>query len=223
MLSRFVLFILVLNVNVLFAQPIAGVVVDAGSQNPLSFVQVVNIRSGIALLADEQGRFQIEAQVGDTIEFRFVGYYVDRKVVVRFGDWFVKLYPLTHMLHQVDVYGKEPLPNIYKSDVAFNEKPTLKKALLHPISFLYFRFSKREKAKQQVRDMIDYEQKMAKVRAVYSKEMLHKYTGWTDARLDDCYAFCNANIELSPGDDEISIRYKVFELIALFRKKIEDH
>jgi hypothetical protein len=103
--------------------------------------------------------------------------------------------------------------------VSFDEKPNLLETLAHPISFLYYRFSKRERGKLEVRNLMEYERKMAKVSTIYTKELVQKLTGFTDEKLDDCFRFCNANIELSEGDDEFSVKYKILELLAKYREQ----
>lgn len=213
--------VFIICTNSLLAQNISGSVIEAESQKPISYVHILNKRTNAQAVSDTKGRFQIQGVVGDTIQFSSVGYYADYKVVSDAEVLDVKLYSLTYNLHQVDVCSKEPIPQIYRSEVSFDEKPKLIQKLTHPISFLYYRFSKREKAKLEVRTMMESERKMAKVLAIYNKELLHEFTGWTGEKLDDCFMYCNTNIELCEGDDQFSIKYKVLELLALYRKEKE--
>lgn len=213
--------ILIICTNNLFAQNIQGIVTDALSQNPISYVQILNKRTNAQAVSDTKGRFQILGVVNDTLQFSSVGYYTGYEVVSGVEVVNIKLSVVTYNLNQVDVYDKEPIPQIYKSEVSFDEKPKLMQKLTHPISFLYYRFSKREKAKLKVRNMMEYERKMTRVMAIYNKELLHEFTGWTGEKLDDCFMYCNSKIELCEGDDEFSVKYKVLELITFYRKEIE--
>ncbi len=211
--------IFIIGTNSLLAQNIHGTITDAASKKPISNVRILNKRTNAQSFSDTKGQFQIPGAVNDTLQFSYVGYYSAHKVVSDLEALGIQLNSLTYQLNQVDVYDKKPIPHIYKSDVSFDEKPKLLEAILHPVSYLYYRFSKREKAKLKVRKMMEYEQEMAKVMAIYNKELLQKYTGWTGKKLDDCFSYCNAHIELCKGDDEFSIKYKVLKLIALYRKE----
>jgi hypothetical protein len=56
-------------------------VMSADSLAAVSFASVQINRNGIAKISDEQGFMQIDARVGDTLNFRAVGYFPENYVV----------------------------------------------------------------------------------------------------------------------------------------------
>ncbi|MDA3867199.1 MAG: carboxypeptidase-like regulatory domain-containing protein [Salinivirgaceae bacterium] len=216
-ISSFAIFIIC--TNSLISQNIQGTVMDVESQKPVPYVHLLNKCTYEQAVSDMEGRFQIQGRINDTIQFSSVGYHSGYQVVSKPESLAIKLFPVTYNLKQIDVYSKDPIPQIYRSEVSFDEKPNLLETLAHPISFLYYRFSKRERGKLEVRNLMEYERKMAKVSTIYTKELVQKLTGFTDEKLDDCFRFCNANIELSEGDDEFSVKYKILELLAKYREQ----
>lgn len=69
---------------------VASVVVDSSSGEPLPFVAVKNLRSQRGTYTDLQGRFRIEAEPSDTLEFRCVGYEA-QYILAHALDDFVRL------------------------------------------------------------------------------------------------------------------------------------
>lgn len=53
---------------------VTGIVFDKDAVTPMSFSYVANKNSGKAVMTDQEGRFRLAAQIGDTIQFSYIGY-----------------------------------------------------------------------------------------------------------------------------------------------------
>ncbi len=105
-IKLFLSLILILNISTIaWAQaPVAGLVVD-NEEAPLPGVTVVLKGTTTGQITDLDGRFKINAKVGDVIEFRFIGMQDQEITLNDLNDLKVKLLPNANLINEVVVTG----------------------------------------------------------------------------------------------------------------------
>jgi hypothetical protein len=140
---------------------VRGVVVDSATQKPLHKTTVIRLSDNSVFFTDTLGRFDITCTRNDAVRFNFVGYKTLRLVVVNVPDSVpgVKRYLRIEMpidkqaIRQVVVQADRPT----KEDTAYYNralKPVEATLLESPITAIYAEFSKKEKEKRQLQEIL---------------------------------------------------------------------
>lgn len=222
-LGLFFLFLLV-NLSEISAQKntkvyiISGTVLNSTSSRPITFCHIYNESQRRGFISDSSGKFNSQAQNGDTIAFIALGYF-GKTYVIQSGDTLplkIKLEPRTYEIEAVTV----GIPRTYSElkeailtlDVnkgkAMSDLPkynpyirpqlldtnVLNKPgfmIMHPVSGLYYKYNKEEISKRNVRYLQEQELKQPAVDAKYSREFVSKLTGLTGDDLNNFIGYCN--------------------------------
>lgn len=84
---------------------VRGVILDEDGGDPLPFSNVLNKRTNTGTVTDLDGAFSVEAQIGDTLEFSYLGYMAKKLAVTDFNPITVRLAESSAQLEEVVVIG----------------------------------------------------------------------------------------------------------------------
>ena len=87
----FTLYFLLLSCSVVCGQEVIGFVERSADQKPIPTVHIINLNKVTMSITDKEGRFEIDAEVNDTLYFSYLGY---KSIKVRVSNDLVK-YPNT--------------------------------------------------------------------------------------------------------------------------------
>ena len=91
MMKRFTLYFLLLCCSVVFGQEVIGFVERAADEKPIPTVHIINLNKVTMSITDKEGRFEIDAEVNDTLYLSYLGY---KSIKVRVSNDLIK-YPNT--------------------------------------------------------------------------------------------------------------------------------
>lgn len=77
--------------SVTFGQEVIGYVENAADQKPISTVHIINLNKVTMSISDKEGKFEIDAEVNDTLYFSYLGY---KSIKVRVSNDLIR-YPNT--------------------------------------------------------------------------------------------------------------------------------
>lgn len=215
---------------------VSGRVVDQGTKTGVPYANVINQRIRGGTMTDVEGKFSLQADPSDTLTFKSLG-YKDKLVPVseilaqKQDSAIVFIAQVRYLIEQVDVQGEglkvnmsgipqgksNPIPTELRSD--FKGKATALTAILHPASFLNYKFSKTEKEKRTTLAAMRSEKQWAIFSLVYNKDALQRITGLTGQALDDFMVYCNANNNLSVGASTYDVQVRVMEVYEQYKKE----
>lgn len=169
---------------------IEGSAFDAETGNQLVNVLVVNKSNGNGTFGDRNGNFIMEVGKTDSIVVSAFGYsslIFTLKDSVEKPTYKIKA-PLKKplvILRPVTIIAEREIEDIEKDirNLGYNERDYVLSgidALNSPITFLYQQFSKREKSKRKLAQLINEDKKRDLL-----KELLHKYVDYEIIALDD--------------------------------------
>ncbi len=180
-----------------------GKVVDAANTKiGLPNVMVANARTQQGIFTDADGTFILNIRQIDTIIFRAFGYHI-RKIC--FADsipkinytFNVMLFREAYQLKEVTIMETRPADSVMKDiqRLGYNKSDYMMKgsqAFQSPISALYEEFSKKERSKRKVAEMMDNDKR---------KSLLHELL---------FFYYRNSVISLSPSEFDMFIDYSNF-------------
>ena len=91
MKRHFTLYFLLLGCSFVLGQEVIGFVERSADQKPIPTVHIINLNKVTMSITDKEGRFEIDAEVNDTLYFSYLGY---KSIKVRVSNDLVK-YPNT--------------------------------------------------------------------------------------------------------------------------------
>lgn len=91
MMKRFTHCFLLMCCSVTFGQEVIGYVENAADQKPIQTVHIINLNKVTMSITDKEGKFEIDAEVNDTLYFSYLGY---KSIKVRVSNDLIK-YPNT--------------------------------------------------------------------------------------------------------------------------------
>lgn len=200
--------------KVLLAGQVRNVTNNAG----LTGVHVVNLSDTLATITDLQGIFRIPVTKGDSLAFSSIGYadkvFVLTDSILDLRPMYVALIPMIYQLKEVTVNplgSKAQFRNDFMNlDLASDEleivgipkkevrdhpvwedADEIKKAkyALSPVSYLYYNFNKRAKARQEYRKLTELDHLRDEARKKVDTLAISKYTGLDG---DSLYIFINS-------------------------------
>jgi hypothetical protein len=185
------------------AQPyrtIKGHLTDSATREPIALASVKNNTSGVTVMTNSKGYFSLPIAAGQLLSFAAVGYHFDTvyytgtlllkdtlelqlsalvisslgNVTVSSRGW--SRYQIDSLQRQQDFFqamGRSPLPTLSQSNSGAG------------IALNIDRFSKREKRKRNAIRFFDDYEKEAYINYRYTPEMVTKYTGLKDEKLQE--------------------------------------
>jgi hypothetical protein len=142
---------------------VTGVLVDSISQKPLDKATLIRLSDNRPFITDRSGTFEITCTDNDAIRISYVGYVTMRLVVRNIPDSALnnKKYLRIEMRRDLGqlpqiVINENPLQKSNIQDsiyYAYALKP-MEASIMNPISFLYAQFSKSEKEKAKLNEIL---------------------------------------------------------------------
>ncbi len=213
---------------------VAAQVLDDMTGMPIPYVNVINQRVRGGTMTDKEGKFALQADPTDTLSFKSIG-YIDKRVPVSEmlkENAVVTMAPVRYLLDGVEITGEGPKVNMTGVPQAkmsntpaelrgeFEKKPGVLTALVHPTSYLYYKFNKGEKEKRNTLTAIKTEREWQLFSLVYNKEIAARLTGLKGDDLDNFMVYFNAfsNLRFSATTYEVEKRLK--EVYAEYKEKL---
>lgn len=201
----------------------------------IPYANVINQRVRGGTMTDKEGKFSLQADPIDTLTFRSIG-YVEKKVPVteifNIENATVTLSPVRYQLEGVEITGRGPKVNMSglldhaKMDTTpielrgeFNKKPGILAAIVHPTSYLYYKFNKGEKEKRHTIAAIRTEREWQLFSLVYNKEIAARLTGLKGEELDNFMVYFNAYSNLLFSASTYEVEKRVKEVFAEYKEK----
>lgn len=218
-LNLFVLMVAIfsLQINIISATIIKGVVTDGTTNKPISNVNIHLQSADKGTISNIYGQFIMAAVAGDSIKFSAVGYEPQYRVVQHTDTLNIRLIPKSYYLKAVDILGTDRLPPECQSDIFSGGNPGIF-GLVNPVSYIYYLFNRGERAKRRFQKRFEYNRKMARVMSIYNRNMIIEFTGYSGSKLDSCIVFCNSNIELHEKDTEFIIKHKLLDVLSTYER-----
>lgn len=172
---------------------VSGIVVDSATQKPLDKATLIRLSDERPFLTDRFGTFEITCTDNDAIRISFVGYITMRLVVRNIPDsvnGFKKFVRIemrrdNSRLPQI-IVNENPLMKSRKEDSIYYNyalKP-MDATIMNPISFLYAQFSKSEKEKAKLNEILQQKYFDDLLRYRLPKQLLYNLTGDKTFTLD---------------------------------------
>jgi len=183
-LTRLYLLLVLLSANLNAQLVLRGTIFETDSVTPMPFVYIINKSNGNGTMSDNNGRFTIGTNPGDTLVCAFTGFvrlFVPVKQLLATPGEGVKLYmkplPVTLGPVYVTTFRFKPYEREYMNEIIDRSKIRAIDYATSPISALYMRYSKEgrqiTKLAKIFEDLLIEEQVQKKL----SREILVKLTG----------------------------------------------
>lgn len=212
-----------------------GMVVDSLSGKPVPFVHILNESSRRGYITDSLGKFSIRTELGDTLAFISLG-YLGKVVIVDTLLPVIKLMPRTYDIEEVsieDYRSYKQFQNDFLNLEVENEeeiqglpkgKPIDIPVLLdtnylandafmifHPVSYLYYKFSKEERSKRKAFYLKRQEGEQLVIEKKYNRDIVHHITGLEGEELTNFIGFCNFSHKYLFESTELEIVIRIYE------------
>lgn len=160
-----------------------GRVFDRATQQPMSNVNIVNTFTERGLTTDSTGAFRLEVQVGHLVEFRRIGYKIER---VRIEGLELPYYLIAMREGAFDLQEVEIIGNNYRLD-SVEKSETYKWAIAHykleGMDILEHPFDALSKRNRQIwafQKHYEYFEKEKFITFVFNEKLIKQLTGITD-------------------------------------------
>jgi len=229
MLRKYVLILLLISPELWAVgnlKTLSGILIEDSSGKPLSYATVMISSTGEGVITNELGRFKMKVLPEDSLVIRLMNYKtrtiaVPDSLLDSSELMVISMLPLSYELDQFNVEAEKKTPLALRSEV-FKEKPKVYEFFVSPLSYIYYFTNRRERRKRQLLRMIEQEQLMEAFAQVYNREVIANYSLLEGRDLDFCVMYCNAHIDLSPGDTEEDVKQKLLlTLSAYFRQELD--
>lgn len=204
---------------------ISGQAYDKESKLPLPKLMVINKRTGNGTFADSESKFAISAKQSDTILFSAIGFKM-KKICLKDSaenDRFYVMVPLEKLyytLKEVSVFAPRTLNEIDKDIESLDSVRSYNRnfhdinGLESPITYLYERFSKFARSKQQVAMWENEDLKRSILKDLFRIYIKHDIMDLNEEEFDAFIKYCN----LSEGFIKNASQ---FELVMAIKGKYE--
>ncbi len=230
--TLFILFLMVTGLA--FSQePIKGTVMNAANDQPLENVNIVNLNQVVGAITDEDGRFEIKAEVNDTLYFSYLGFRSIRVRVtndwLKYGNVKVKMTEIGMALEEVTVnsvkltgyleidaknipiydnhrYSISGLNTGYEGgDHSPGAVTKTLRALSNPADLVYNIFGKRPKQMRKLRQMKDDENIRDLLRRKFDRETLMALLQVNRSEIDEILNHCNYSKDFMKTANDLQI------------------
>lgn len=224
---------------------VSGIIVDSDSITPIPFVNIINKRTHKGTISDTNGFFRISILKTDTILFSSLSfekkpfYLSDTNSVSLFFK--IIMNNKNYKLAVVNVYALSKLSQfkydfvhidlpehlyikgreIYIPGIPNYEGPRNPNAspIGSPISFFYSKFSKREKSKRKLNQLLKQDSINYIINLKYNDEIVYELTGLKDEKLNEFIKFCDFNNNYLLKNTEYDIYVKTMQKLKEFKSK----
>jgi len=222
-----------------------GRIVSINDGKPLLSAHVVNMNSVDGTITDFDGKFEVPAQVNDTIFISYIGYQsIKLKVtndllkgneleiaihekVVNIDEVTVK----SHRLIGVLVVDAKNVPDDSYSRIHINGLPQAYEigrsysrnyssglaAVFNPVDFWYNKFGKKPKEMNKLRKMKEGDQMRSMMEQKYSREIMMDYLDMSRKELNDLLTECNYSNRFINKASDLQIIEAVLECYENYR------
>jgi hypothetical protein len=219
-------------------QVIKGKVINSEDTTAAAFIHVINQNMRKVTNTDEEGRFNIYAEEGDTLIFSGVQYVQDTLVLTPLPDQekiiAIALQPTTLVMDEVEINELPPL-DVFKRQV-LNYRPE-KEERIHipgsyngprkehdfgkggPFSLIAGMFSKEVKEFRKMKRIREREGRNAIIEQKYNRQFISRVTELEGKRLDEFMVFCNFDEDFLYSSNEYEIILAIQEKLEEFEKK----
>ena len=222
-----------------------GRIVSIDDGEPLLSAHVVNMNSVDGTITDFDGKFEIPAQVNDTIFISYIGYQsIKLKItndllkgneleiaihekVVNIDEVTVK----SHRLIGVLVVDAKNVPDDSYSRIHINGLPQAYEigrsytrnyssglaAVFNPVDFWYNKFGKKPKEMNKLRKLKEGDQMRSMMEQKYSREIMMNYLDMSRKELNDLLTECNYSSRFINKASDLQIIEAVLECYENYR------
>ena len=247
-LTLLILFILNINLDGQERIVFKGKIIDFITYQSLENACIHNLSSGLMAFSDNTGDFSLMIRPNDTLVISRVGYEMeifaltDSMLEVK-GRVLLKLTMKSIMLRNVTIYAMKPYPLFIKDltkttpqqkiDIPNSELTPLEKAsydinngnllrgtpLASPISFLYEKFSRKEKVNRLYVSMLANQQEVMRVSQKYNPEIVSRITKLEGEQLDDFMLYCSFSYYTLVTSTDIEIEQMIASKFILYKRE----
>jgi hypothetical protein len=203
---------------------VSGLVYDPDNRGAIPNLMVVNKRSQQGYFGYNTGHFEIRCLKSDTLIIAATGFTT---LKISFRDSVpqthynikIALAKLSVQLKTVEIFTKRDLEEIQKDieSLGYEESDyrlTGVDAVSSPITALYQAFSRRERNKRMVAEMINNDRRRALLKELFQKYVDHDIIQLNNFEFDDFVDFCQVS-------DEFIKRSTQYEFIMYVKKRFE--
>ncbi|MGR7813629.1 carboxypeptidase-like regulatory domain-containing protein [Lacinutrix undariae] len=224
--------------SAIFAQDdetfVKGTVVSSSTEAIIDRVNIVNLNQVIGTSTDEEGNFQIKANVNDTLHFSYLGYKSIKVRVtndwIKFGDTKIKLTEVALALEEVVVnqlkltgylevdIKQVPIKSNYRYSIsglsnkgyeAGSSSPNAVNkvlgAIFNPADFLYGVFGKKPRELKKLRQMKENDEIRNQLSSRFDREMLTVLLQVDKYDLDEIVSQCNYSKDFIETANDLQI------------------
>lgn len=213
---------------------ISGIVISTSTDLPLDRVNIVNLNKVIGTSTDEEGKFEIPAEVNDTLHFSYIGYKSIRVRVtndwVKFGETTIAMTELALALEEVVVnqlkltgylevdIKQVPIKSNYRYSISGlgnkgyeagdNRPGAVSKALgaiFNPADFLHNLFGKKPKQLKKLKQMKQDDEIRNLLASRFDREMLLVLLEVDRYDLDEIVNQCNYSVDFIQSANDLQI------------------
>lgn len=211
-----------------------GQILNLDDEMPVPFAFVLNHRTHSGVTTDEQGRFTMDMLNVDSLSISSLGFSkTTARVPANYNEMNVLILyakPVRFAIPEVQVKGDkfkvDGLPTGKKLDIdpqlrgdAYNKKPPVIAALIHPASFLQYYISKSEREKRETRKAIITEKQWEILAQYYTREMVMNLTGLNDSAVDAFMIYMNTKGILNYMSTEYDVRANIREQFRIYKSE----
>lgn len=218
-----------------------GKVVDTLTGCPLPFVQILNESTRKGYITDSTGKFRIPCKNGDTLVFISLG-YLGKVVIADTSLHTVFLKQRTYNIDEVSIQTNRSYEQFKRDFLEIEPEKSLRIegipegkpidipilldtnyiqsdafAILNPISFLYYKFSKEEKSKRKAFYLKRQEGERLVIDKKFNREIVHRITGLGGDELTNFIGFCNFSHKFLYEATELEIVNKIYEKFEIYK------
>ncbi len=208
-------------------------ILSSADSSAVPYANIINHRTHSGTITNNQGVFSLEMLNIDSLEITSVGF---KPFILKIPSYYTGyelltfyMEPVLYNVGEVTVEGEAKKldyfehgqPTDIKTELrgdAFNEKPKVLQAAVSPASYLYYKFSKSEKSKREVRAAMAQEEKWNAFSEIYNKEVIMDLTGLNEAYADTFMLWFNAKHLLSYSANSYQVRSTVLANFPSFKQ-----
>lgn len=228
MLQRALLITLFLLWNgLLLAQDqvtIHGRVITSTDQHTYYDLMIVNKRTRTGAFGNADGTFTVQAARTDTLMIGSIGHHTRMLCLVdsterAIYDITIRLVPLSYQLAEVEILPERTLQEIQAeiAKLGYKEsdyKLTTVNALQSPITALYQEFSRRERSKRLVAELVNEDRKRTILQELLQKYVQYDIINLNPEAFDDFIDFCSVPDDVIKGLTQ-------YEFLVYVKRKYE--
>ena len=228
-----------------------GVVRDSLSGDEMIGAHIRNIDAGSLTSTNQDGKFKMPAQVGDTLVFSSVGH--ETLFWIADSSWFENeeiefLLPVNTIYLDEVVVGKLPRYDRFKEmimeeqpkdttfkvfgvpQVVMDPYPQMEKneylnpdfVFFHPVSAMHHSFSKKEKEKRKMQQIMKREYITTKAYQKFTREWVAENTKLEGDKLTSFIAYCDFSVDYLASATLFDIQQRMMALLPDFLNEYEE-